>query len=472
MATVTIHQLTYTPTNDSTPVLRNLTATFSGGRFSLLTGPSGSGKTTLLRLIAGLTPLPTPEAVTFDEHPLTALDAGQRSRTVALLFQEPSTQFTMDTVTNELRFVLENQTVPADQMAAKIDAALSFVGITDLRDRQLMQLSGGEQQKVALAIIVAMDSDVILLDEPFASIDPPTRQVLMTKLVSLCRDHHKTILLADHDLSGYDQWIDRLTVLDHGVATQLSPAETQARLAAFTPERLRLAHVTLPPTDQPAVLQGTQLALTQGVRQLVTPQDLAFLAHHTTLITGPNGSGKSTLFRSLVRLTQYHGRLTYQGHDIQKIRRRNYARNVGLMFQSAQAQFLNVTLGEELALSQQHGNAAYFTPERVQAALTQLRLNGREDQVIYSLSSGQQKKFQLLCMLMMAPDVLLLDEPLKGLDLDSIHAALDLLTTTQQALNLTLILISHQLSGLDEFVDYHLALSDRHFGYRDKEARA
>lgn len=469
MATLSIENLTCAPAGRDKPVLRNLTATFSGGRFSLLTGPSGSGKTTLLRLLAGLTPLPAGATVTFDGQALSAVPPTQRSATVALMFQEPSTQFTMDTVTNELRFVLENQNVAPAAMPAKITAALDFVGIATLKDRRLMELSGGEQQKVALAIIVAMNSDVILLDEPFASIDPPTRQVLLEKLVHLCTHAGKTIILADHDLSGYSHLIDHLSLLTNGQMTQLSAAATQERLAAFTPARLRLAHVTLPPADQPVSLQGTALGLQQGDRQLVTPQDLRFLSHHTTLITGPNGSGKSTLLRALVRLGKYQGKLTFQNHDIQRIRRKVYARNVGLMFQTARAQFLNVTLAEELALSQQHGNRDYFTPERVHAAMEQLQLAGREDQVIYSLSSGQQKKFQLLCMLMMAPDVLLLDEPLKGLDLASIHAALDLLATTQAALHLTIILISHQLSGLDDFVDYHLALADQHLTYRDQE---
>lgn len=471
MATVSIQHLTYTPGDRPTPVLRDLTATFAGGRFSLLTGPSGSGKTTLLRLLAGLTPVPDGAALTFDGRPLAAIAPTQRSRAVALLFQEPSTQFTMDTVAHELQFVLENQSVDPAEIPTRITAALDFIGITALRDRQLMQLSGGEQQKVALASIVAMDSDVILLDEPFASIDPPTREILLTKLVALCTQHQKTIILADHDLSGYAQWVDHLTVLDHGQATQLSARATQDRLAAFTPARLRLSHISLPTATTPSILVGTQLGLRQGDRQLVRPQNLAFAAHRTTLITGPNGSGKSTLFRALVRLGAYQGRLTYRDHDIQKLRRRAYARHVGLMFQAAQSQFLNVTLGEELALSQQNGNADYFTPDRVQAALEQLNLAGREDQVIYSLSSGQQKKFQLLCMLIMAPDVLLLDEPLKGLDLASIHAALDLLTTTQRDLHLTLILISHQLSGLDAFVDYHLVLHQQQFSYHDaKEA--
>lgn len=464
MATVTLQSLTYTYPKQSRPVLDQLSGTFPAGKFSLLTGVSGGGKSTLLKLIAGLLPDPS-SAITFDGQPLSAIAPGKRASAVSMLFQEPSTQFTMDTVTNELRFALENQQVPAAEIADRSAAALTFVGITDLAHRKLMQLSGGEQQKVALAIIVAMNSDVILLDEPFASIDPPTRLVLLEKLVALCTQRGKTIILADHDLSGYQQWVDHLAVLADGHLTLLSTAETRARFAAFTPQRLQLTHVQLPADQLTVCLHGHQLGLAHGDRQLVTPQDLRLYAHRTTLITGPNGSGKSTLFKALVRLGRYQGNITYRDADIKKIRKRHYARQVGLMFQAASAQFLNVTVAEELALSQKYGNNTYFTPTRIQQLLQQLNLAGREDQVLYSLSSGQQKKIQLLCMLIMAPAVLLLDEPLKGLDYDSIQVVMHILTTVQRDLHLTLVLISHQLSGLDDLVDLHLQLADRHLTY-------
>lgn len=139
------------------------------------------------------------------------------------------------------------------------------------------------------------------------------------------------------------------------------------------------------------------------------------------------------------------------------------------MFQSASAQFLNVTVAEEIALSHKYGRQTYFTPERVDQLLAQLNLTQQRDQIIYTLSGGQQKKVQLLCMLMMAPQVLLLDEPLKGLDYDSIQTVLSILKTVQHDLQLTLIMISHQLSGLDGFVTLHLQLADCQLRYQEAD---
>ncbi|ABJ64893.1 ABC transporter ATP-binding protein [Levilactobacillus brevis] len=467
--TTAIRNLTFTYPNQEHPVLADLSATFPDGSFNLLTGPSGGGKSTLLKLIAGLLPLPTGSQITLAGQALQELPATQRASQVAMLFQEPSTQFTMDTVLDELRFALENQQIPAAEMPAKIAAALDFVGITSLKNRHLTHLSGGEQQKVALAVIVAMDSKVILLDEPFASIDPAARLDLLQNLVQLSQAHSKTIILADHDLSFYERWIDHLSVLEAGHLTTLSPEATQQRLAIFSAPQRQLTHVTLPDRQLPVILQGQDLGLRQGTRQLINPQDLSLFAHQITLITGPNGSGKSTLLRALVRLTDYQGTLTYDGINIQKRRRKAYARQVALMFQSASAQFLNVTVAEEIALSHKYGRQTYFTPERVDQLLAQLNLTQQRDQIIYTLSGGQQKKVQLLCMLMMAPQVLLLDEPLKGLDYDSIQTVLSILKTVQHDLQLTLIMISHQLSGLDGFVTLHLQLADCQLRYQEAD---
>lgn len=469
MVNVSIHNLTFTYPQQSRPVLNAVNASFPAGQFSLITGVSGGGKSTLLKLIAGLLPSDT-TGITFNNRTLTAIPATQRSRTVAMLFQEPSTQFTMDTVANELQFALENQQVPANEIPQRLTAALDFIGITALRNRKLMHLSGGEQQKVALAIIVAMDSAVILLDEPFASIDPATRLVLLQRLAQLSREQGKTVILADHDLSGYTDYVDRLTVLTDGQLTHLSPTATQDRLATFAPAKLRLQHVTVPANNQEALIQGHQLSLTANDRTLVTPQNLGFFAHRTTLITGPNGSGKSTLLRALVKLGHYHGEITYAGTDIHRLKRRRYARQVALMFQSAATQFLNVTVDEELALSLKNSFADHFTPAMATQLLTELNLADHREQIVYTLSSGQQKKLQLLCMLIMAPDVLLLDEPFKGLDYQSLQTVIRILKDVQRDLDLTYILVSHQLSGLDTFADYHLQLTDQHFVYRGVSA--
>ncbi|MDN3537297.1 ATP-binding cassette domain-containing protein [Limosilactobacillus fermentum] len=124
---------------------------------------------------------------------------------------------------------------------------------------------------------------------------------------------------------------------------------------------------------------------------LLTIDQLGLFKDRVTLLTGESGSGKTTLFRALTKLRPYLGSVTYQGQEIKQAKAAPYARQVGLVFQRASDQYLNVTVKEELELSQQQGQNPYFTPERVQAALKKLGLTGMDERVVYSLSGGQQK---------------------------------------------------------------------------------
>lgn len=218
MTDVSITDFTYQYPKSETKVLNNLNLTFKHNHFSLLSGPSGSGKSTLLYFIAGLYPRfignDATGTIKFGQTNLKDIPLNQISRQVAMMFQNPNQQFAMDTVIHEMTFVLENIRTEPAKMDAIIDQALTFCGIQQLKSRIINTLSGGEKQRVALACIVAMDTPVIVLDEPFASIDPGSRIDLIHKLKELQEKHGKTIILADHDLGNYQGIIDEFYYLD------------------------------------------------------------------------------------------------------------------------------------------------------------------------------------------------------------------------------------------------------------------
>ncbi|GAW98893.1 ABC transporter ATP-binding protein [Secundilactobacillus mixtipabuli] len=474
MATILVNHLSFSyPTEDGKKPLTlvDLSANFPSGDFSLLTGPSGSGKSTLMKIISGLYPkfggIVTAGEVRLNDTKIQDIPERDRGQLVAMMFQNPNQQFAMDTVERELIFALENQCVPPAEMMARVDRALEYVEISQLRHRQLNSLSGGEKQKVALAVIIAMQADTILLDEPFASVDPVARQLLLSKLSRLQREEHKTILISDHDLEDYDQYIDHLFVLNRtGDSLVLLDQEAaNQKMASFNRQDTSKQHLNLPLATDQSTIQGNQLSLTAGTSTLLKQPDISFFKHYITLLTGANGTGKSTLLMAIAKLHQYDGSLLLQQKEIAKIRNKQLFSQVALVFQDADQQFLNVTVAEELALSLKNSQAQNYFKDRLADFLKQLHLDQLQDHVVYTLSGGQKKKLQILEMLMMATPVLLFDEPFTGLDFNSLQTIMAIMKQVAHDCHQTMIIVSHQLFGLDALIDYHVTLENKQLQY-------
>ena len=440
---------------DQQPILKNITAEFTAGKIHLLTGVSGSGKSTILKLIAGLLPKYGGEIVA------GAVDVPTDAR-IGMVFQDPLMQFALDTPRHELEFTLENCQVPTDKIPERVKEALQFGKVDDLANRLITTLSGGQQQRVALAAATAMQPNVLLLDEPFANIDEENRQLILKQLVRLNSDYHTTIIITDHDLHGYKRLHPLVWQLTKRHLTQLSSKNSSQLLTASATPQIT---TVLPLSTLPAIIKFDELAIKRENHSLLLPTNLGIVKNKITLLTGPNGIGKSTLLKAIARLLKYEGKIEYAGENIQKISPGKYYKHLGLIFQHANDQFLNVTVGEELALGFKTCQNPYFNQQQVNEALAALGLNGREDQVVYSLSGGQKKKLQILLMLMRGQETLLLDEPFTGLDPASLKTVLQLIKASQKEEPQTLLIVSHQLSGLDDFIDYHLTMNHQHLNY-------
>lgn len=423
-------------------IFNKLNVAFPQGQASMLMGKTGSGKSTLLKLIAGLYPKYRGQLTTGEvSQPLTC----------GMMFQNPSQQFTMTTARQEIVFSLENLGLNKKEYQQRLQQAVAFTQIAPFLDRPLMELSGGEKQKAALAVLIAMQVDLLLLDEPFANVDPQARTFLIDKLCAL-RAQGKTIIISDHDLSGYQQLIDRLFQLTNGQVQELD----RRRLQIST--TLPHYHFQLPQAATPSCFHLRHLTLKRQNKLLLKQADLKLYSGKITLLTGANGTGKSSFFKALSKMLPYQGQIFYQNKELGKYRSRQYLRQVGQVFQTASDQFLTITVNDEIALALKHSS---WSAEQAQKALKQLELDQHQEQVVYSLSGGQQRKLQLLLMLMAGQEVLLVDEPLSGLDHDSRRTVLDLLSHCHK----TLIIISHQLAGLAEICDYHLQLDQQQLTY-------
>ena len=426
-----------------TPLFDHLSFEFATGALTVLTGDSGSGKSTLLNLIAGFAPMTYSGTILLDNHDLNGASMQAKAQQVGMLFQNPDQQFTMRTLSGELAFALENLGLSAAAMAQRSKQAVALGDTQALLNRDLQTLSGGEKQRAALTVLLAMNPPFLLLDEPFASIDPVSRQQLITKLGRL-RDAGKTIVIADHDLRDYAGVADALVALKDGQLTRLPLTTLTTIPTRFDLTQANAATVPLLRFDQVVCARNHQILVQAPTWQFNTG---------ITTLTGANGSGKSTLLRAMVQLHPYRGRMFL---DSRRLRRtKKLYRTMTLAVQDAGKQFVTLTPADELAF----GPA--LTPKvrkRQAAALAYLGLTEKQTGSLYHLSEGQKKMVQLIAMLSLERTFLLLDEPFSGLDERA--CAFFAAWIKEKAAKQAFLIVTHRLAPLAGISHQHVALAD------------
>lgn len=441
---IKINQLSFQYQNKL--IFKNLDFIIKQGDFILLTGPSGCGKSTLLKLIAGLEPT--------SNSKITTGSLIQPFTNWGMVFQDPNRQFTMATPREELIFALENKLI--DRISAQniINEVSNKTNILHLLDRPLLQLSAGEKQRVALAVLIAMQSDLFLLDEPFANCDSHNRNFLLNCLNSLHKEG-KTILISDHNFANYKK-----------INTKVFAIENKTIKSTTLPSQKEVAtNFSLPHTNQESVYSFNSFSLSFPEKELLSSINLKIYSGKATLLTGENGSGKTSLFKALSKVITYQGQLFFKNKEVKKFRRRPYLSKVGQIFQNPDDQFLNVTVKEELDFSLKYNKNPSLNKSQLQSIVAKLNLENMDEQVVYSLSGGQKRKLQIIVMLLAYPDVLLLDEPFSGLDQKSISDVIFLLKNYFLDANHSLIVISHQFDQIQQLCDYHLVLKDHQLFY-------
>lgn len=468
-----IRNLTVRYPRSAAPALRDLSFEVASGQLVLLLGPSGSGKSTLARTLAGLIPHSVyasveGEVVVDGVHPLMAGPAASALR-VGLLFQDPEAGFATLTVEDEIAFGLENLRLPRSRMPARIRTALAATGQTALVRRPLNSLSAGEAQGVALAALLAMEPAVLVLDEPTAHLDPASTREFFTRLARLKRA--RTILLIEHKLDACLRLADRLVLLDTD-GSLLASGEPK-HVFAQNRKRILATGTWLPRSLEPAAPRRTRRAAPRpgraapavSVRRLTFAYpggppvlrrlDLDIPAGAFVALVGPNASGKSTLARLLIGLLPKPDGSTIQlfGTDLEALKVREMARQVGFVFQNPEHQFLRETVREELVYSLEiRRTAVDQRPREVERLLERFDLRGLEDRNPFTLSQGEKRRLSVAEMLAAGQRLLILDEPTFGQDRKSTYSLMDSLADRNRE-GVTIIVITHDMRFVQRYAD-------------------
>ena len=444
--------------------LKHICLEIKRGECLVLTGESGCGKTTLTRCINGLIPDffegTLSGEIRYEGRLVSELPQYELSAHIGTVFQDPRSQFFTVNSTDEVAFGCENLAFSTEKINQNVDRAFSRLHIEHLRDRSLFALSSGEKQRLAVASIYAMDSDVMILDEPTANLDRETIEILKGMLLSL-KAEGKTLILSEHRLSWLTGLADRYVYLKNGEIAETWEAEAAVQIS---PERLHsyglraMREVALqlkkePPGEESNTLSGAGISFAYGKDTIVDQLDFCFRwgkSGKIIGILGENGSGKTTFAKMLCGLLKPKaGQLMLNGRNWKQ---REQIKRTYFVMQDSDYQLFTESVGSELRLAAQKNKRekSPLADKIIKDILDNFELSAFAERHPLALSGGQKQRVTIGAALAADPDILVLDEPTSGLDGRNMQRLRDTLCDLQQQGKLIFI-VTHDmefLSGL------------------------
>jgi len=436
-------RVTYRHPEATAPALQDVSVAIEPGEFVLVLGPSGAGKSTLLRALAGL--VPHFHGGTFAGRvQVGGFDTSQTrpsrlAGVVASVFQDPEDQVVMTGVANEIEFGLENLGIAPEEIPRRTSEALEAAAALHLGARRTPELSQGELQRVCLAAALALEPELLLLDEPTSQLDPDAAESLLDRLDGLgC-----AVLISEQRPALPLERCDRVLFLDRGrVLLDARREDALDWLAAHGPAYLPKLHVVTKndvARSRAPLVRLERVSYDYGGRQAVGPADLELGRGEIVALTGPNGSGKTTLAKLAAGLLEpkagvarIDGRTAYLSQDPGRY-------------------LVRERVDEEVALG------AGGDVERARRALALVGLTGFDARHPRDLSSGERERLALAAVLVTDPDVLVLDEPTRGMDPQRKHALAALLR--QAAAGRATLVVTHDVVFAAEVADRNVTLA-------------
>ncbi|WP_370772381.1 ABC transporter ATP-binding protein [Clostridium sp.] len=490
------------------PTLNNINLTIYEGEKVLIVGPSGSGKSTLSNCINGLVPFSNEGEISgslkVKGKETKEMSIFELSNSVGTVLQDPDGQFIGLTVGEDIAFKLENDCVSQKEMKEKVKIVSEIVGIDTHLDSAPYSLSGGQKQRVTLAGVMVGEVDILLFDEPLASLDPATGKSAIELIDQIQKKTNKTILIIEHRLEDVLHCpVDRIIVVDNGrIAADINPAELlSSNLLIETGIReplyitaLKYAGCDIKPEMHPEhidtlnvdscreklkewyedTIEDEQKVNNEPILEMKNVKfsyesgkeilhGVSFKVNKGEMVSivGRNGAGKSTISKLICGFYKpTEGQILFNGRDLINDTIKERAEKIGIVMQNPNQMISKTMIFDEVALGLKvRGVSEEKIKNRVFETLKICGLYEFRNWPISALSFGQKKRVTIASILVLNPEIIILDEPTAGQDFKHYTEIMEFLKELNQK-GVTIIMITHDMHLMLEYTNRAIVLSN------------
>ncbi|WP_281222325.1 ABC transporter ATP-binding protein [Photobacterium sanguinicancri] len=491
------------------PTLKNINLTIKKGEKVVIIGPSGSGKSTLGHCLNGLIPHSikgeTTGNLTLNEQDIAKLDLHHCTNMVGTVLQDTDGQFVGLSIGEDIAFALENQMVEQAEMHRIVENTAKMLDLDTMLELSPFDLSGGQKQRVSLAGVMVDDVDILLFDEPLASLDPQTGKQAIEIIDQLHRDTGKTVVIIEHRLEDVlHRHVDRIILMNRGeIVADMTPdaiiasplLQQHGIREPLYISALKAAGCEITEADKPAyfstlmldkfaprvnewfakqaapvatettapLLEVKNLSYSyDGERQ--TLEDVSFTLNKGEFVSilGKNGSGKSTITRLIMGVLEPDsGSMSFNGEDLSTLSIFERAQKIGIVLQNPNHMISHHMIFDEIASGlRNRGMAEVEVERRVHDVLKLCGLYRLRHWPIEALSYGQKKRVTIATILVLEPELLILDEPTAGQDYHHYTAMMTFIRELNEKLGITILIISHDMHLVLEYTQRAIVIAD------------
>ena len=492
---ISFNQFTFQYDAQAEATLKDISFDIAKGEKVLILGPSGSGKSTLAQCLNGIIPnIHKGQAqgqVRIDGQDIFKQSIYDKSQLVSTVLQDPDGQFIGLTVAEDLAFALENDCADQSEMKDKVALWAERLDLTSLLNHRPQDLSGGQKQRVSLAGVLIDESPILLFDEPLANLDPKSGQETIDLIDKIHKEVGATTIIIEHRLEDVlyrpvdrillvnegellfngspDELLSSKLLLENGIREPLYVTvlrqlgfDTRSAQNLSQLDALDLSDLALPDrvlkdkrdSSSDSILKVEGLSVSYGDNPAII-EDLSFSLKkgERLAIVGKNGAVKSTLAKALCGFVPSQGKLTYEGQDISQDSIAERSERIGFVLQNPNQMISQTMIFDEVALGLRlRGIEEAEVEERVHEVLKTCGLYSFRKWPISALSFGQKKRVTIASILVLKPEIIILDEPTAGQDYKTYTDIMTFLDSLQKQGH-TIVMITHDMQLMLEYSD-------------------